>query len=48
MTMTLPDPSLAIAAHPSTGGIAPAVSPITMFCGVIGFSTFRRRRGFWC
>ena len=26
-----------IAAHPSTGGIAPEAPPITMFCGVSGF-----------
>jgi hypothetical protein len=28
-----------IAAQPSTGGIAPLAPPITMFCGVSGFST---------
>ena len=26
------------AAHPMTGGIAPAAPPMTMFCGVAGFS----------
>ena len=28
-----------IAAHPSTGGMAPEAPPITMFCGVSGLST---------
>ena len=27
------------AVQPSTGGIAPEAPPITMFCGVSGFST---------
>ena len=27
------------AAQPSTGGIAPEAPPITMFCGVAGFSS---------
>jgi hypothetical protein len=29
---------LVTAAHPSTGGAAPAAPPITMFCGVARFS----------
>jgi len=28
-----------IAAQPSTGGMAPEAPPMTMFCGVAGFST---------
>jgi hypothetical protein len=28
-----------IAAQPSTGGMAPDAPPMTMFCGVSGFST---------
>ena len=31
--------SLVTAAQPSTGGIAPEAPPITMFCGVAGFSS---------
>ena len=31
--------SLAIAAQPSTGGIAPDAPPMTMFCGVAGLRT---------
>jgi hypothetical protein len=27
-----------VAAHPTSGGTAPAAPPITMFCGVLRFS----------
>ena len=29
---------LVTAAHPTSGGMAPAAPPMTMFCGVVRFS----------